>query len=299
MLITQNKNNRIRKRSPMMIALLVLLIVYAVSMIAPLLWALMSTLRTADDFGNNVFGFPKPFTVENYIISYYYFFVEVTNEAGRKYVLFPAMVGNTLLYSVGCAFMSTAIPFIMAYLVGRFKCLASKAIMNTVLVCLAIPIVGSLPSELAMAHRLGIHDTFIGIFIMRANFLGMYFLVFVAAVKAINPAFAESAKLDGANNVQILLRIYIPMLMGTIFTVFLIKFISFWNEYQIPMLYLPSKPTLSYGLNRITVSSTIQEMAWEVRKLAACMLVFIPIFILFIAFSNRIIGNVSMGGVKE
>ena len=297
-----DKKMRIRQRrrtTPLMVLLGVFLLVYSVSLVLPLLWALLSSLRSVSDFGDNVFGLPNPVTTENYIIAYYFFYVSLTKETGTILIMFPELVVNTLIYSIGCALVSTLTTFVVAYLVGRFKNWMSKLIMSIVLICMSIPIVGSLPSELAMSHSLGIHDTFYGIFIMRANFLGMYFLVFVAAVKAVNPAIRESAQIDGANNWQILFKIYVPMLMGTLFTVFLIKFIEFWNEYQVPMLYLPSHPTLSYALNWITVSSTTQELSWEVRKLAACMIVFIPIFTLYVIFNNRINGNITMGGVKE
>lgn len=297
-----DRKMRIRQRrrtTPLMVLLGVFLLVYSVSLVLPLLWALLSSLRSVSDFGDNVFGLPNPVTTENYIIAYYFFYVSLTKETGTILIMFPELVVNTLIYSIGCALASTLTTFVVAYLVGRFKNWMSKLIMSIVLICMSIPIVGSLPSELAMSHSLGIHDTFYGIFIMRANFLGMYFLVFVAAVKAVNPAIRESAQIDGANNWQILFKIYVPMLMGTLFTVFLIKFIEFWNEYQVPMLYLPSHPTLSYALNWITVSSTTQELSWEVRKLAACMIVFIPIFTLYVIFNNRINGNITMGGVKE
>ena len=263
--------------SALLVALFVLMSLYAISLIVPLVWAFISSLRHNSDFYENMFGLPNPVTIINYAYAYVHFSYQITNELGRP----------------------TIVPYVMAYLVARFKSKFSSLIMSIVLICMTIPVVGTLPSELAMAHSLGIHDTFWGMFIMRANFLGMYFLVYVAAVKTISPSFAESAKIDGASNLQILMKIYIPMNINTMFTVYLIKFIEYWNEYQIPMLYLPSYPNMSLALNQLLVNSNNQHMSYWVRKLAACMIVFIPIFILFVIFNKRIMGNVSMGGVKE
>ena len=291
---------RIKKGfSPLLTVLFVLMAVYALSIIVPLLWAFISSLRHNNDFYDNMFGLPKPATIINYAYAYVHFSYQVTNEVGTHTVMFPELVSNTVIYALGCALMQTVTPYVMAYLVARFKNKFSSIIMSVVLVCMTIPVVGTLPSELAMAHSLGIHDTFWGMFIMRANFLGMYFLVYVAAIKAISPSFAESAKIDGANHFQILFKIYIPMNINTMFTVYLIKFIEYWNEYQIPMLYLPSYPNMSLALNQLLVNSNNQYMSYWVRKLAACMIVFIPIFILFVIFNKRIMGNISMGGVKE
>lgn len=299
------KNRRLSARknlkgfSPLMVFLFVILALYTLSLVIPLVWALISSLRHNNDFYDNMFGFPKSVTIVNYVYAYVHFSHQIIDEMGSHTVFFPELLSNTVVYALGCALMQTVTPYVMAYLVARFKNKFSSLIMSIVLICMAVPIVGNLPSELAMAHSLGIHDTFWGMFLMRANFLGMYFLVYVAAIKSISPAFAKSAKIDGANNFQIMFRIYVPMSINTMFTVYLIKFIEYWNEYQIPMLYLPSYPTMSLALNHLLVNSINQYMSYWVRKLAACMIVFIPIFILFVIFNKRIMGNVSMGGVKE
>lgn len=285
--------------SPLMAILFIFMALYALSLIVPLVWALLSSLRNNSDFYENMFGLPKPVTVINYVYAYVHFSYEIVDELGSHIIMFPELLANTLIYALGCALMQTITPYVMAYLVVRFQNKFSSLIMTVVLICMTVPVVGTLPSELAMAHSLGIYDTFWGMFIMRANFLGMYFLVFVASIKAISPSFAESAKIDGANHFQILCRIYIPMSINTMFTVYLIKFIEYWNEYQIPMLYLPSYPNMSLALNQLLVNSNNQQMSYWVRKLAACMIVFIPIFVLFVIFNKRIMGNVSMGGVKE
>ena len=285
--------------SPLLAGLFVLMAIYAVSMILPLVWALITSLRNNSDFYDNMFGLPNPVTIINYAYAYVHFSYPLTDAMGQHLIKFPELVSNTVVYALGCALMQTVTPYAMAYLVARFKCRFSSLIMTVVLVCMTIPVVGTMPSELAMVHSLGIHDTFWGMFIMRANFLGMYFLVFVAAIKMISPAFAESATIDGASHLQILTKIYIPMNINTMFTVYLIKFIEYWNEYQVPMLYLPSYPNMSLALNHLLVNSNNQYMSYWVRKLAACMIVFIPIFILFVIFNKRIMGNISMGGVKE
>ena len=86
--------------------------------------------------------------------------------------------------------------------------------------------------------------------------------------------------------------------MPTCNTIMLIKFIEFWNDYQTPVLFMPTHPTLAYGV--FTMShSTDQKLSNDPARLASCMILAIPLLILFIAFRNKILGNVSMGGVKE
>ena len=84
--------------------------------------------------------------------------------------------------------------------------------------------------------------------------------------------------------------------MPTFATVFLIKFIEFWNDYSTPLLYLPTHPTLAYGVQDMSTNGDINKV---LERIASCMVLALPITILFIVFRNKIMGNVTMGGVKE
>ena len=108
----------------------------------------------------------------------------------------------------------------------------------------------------------------------------------------------EAAKIDGANNLSILVQIMLPLVFNTFMLIILINFITFWNDYYTPLIYLKSYPTLAYGLQEFWLL-TKQDTASSTVKLAACMIVFVPIFVLFIFFSDKLIGNISMGGIKE
>jgi ABC-type glycerol-3-phosphate transport system permease component len=84
---------------------------------------------------------------------------------------------------------------------------------------------------------------------------------------------------------------------GTFLTIALINFINFWNDYTTPLVYMPNKPTIAYGLYMF-VQDTTTPRAFKPVKLAACMLVFIPNFAVFLIFRNKLLGNISMGGLK-
>jgi ABC-type maltose transport system permease subunit len=61
---------------------------------------------------------------------------------------------------------------------------------------------------------------------------------------------------------------------------------------------MPTHPTLAYGVFQMS-QSTDNTLSNDPARLASCMVLAIPILVLFIAFRNKIMGNVSMGGVKE
>ena len=82
----------------------------------------------------------------------------------------------------------------------------------------------------------------------------------------------------------------------------LLSFITLWNDYQTPLLYYPNKPTLAYAVysmaNTGGASATIATTGLP-QKVAGCMILAIPLVALFIGCRNIILGNLSMGGLKE
>ena len=133
----------------------------------------------------------------------------------------------------------------------------------------------------------------------------MYFLVFFAFFQGIPDSFAEAAEVDGASQLRILLSIMFPMAIKMITTVALILFVQYWNDYNTPFLFLPTHPTLSYAVFKVVVrkdfvwtTENAYEMHFAPAQIAACMMLALPIIVIFIAFKNKLMGNVSLGGVK-
>ena len=158
-----------------------------------------------------------------------------------------------------------------------------------------VPIVGSLPSELKIAYALGFHNHIWGLWIMAANMQGLYFFVMYSAFKAMPAGYSEAAKIDGANNGQILLSIALPLIKNLFLTILLINFVEYWNNYQSPKVYLPYYPTLGYTLFAKSSSNDLQEVG---QILALAFIVATPVLVLFLAFQDRLMGNLTMGGLK-
>lgn len=290
-----------KKWSAFYVIALVILLVYTFSLFAPVVWAIITSFKdvTTDwNLGNTV-GAPKTWYWQNYVYVFSKFTLPITINGGQ-----PARVGvigmfsNSFFYAIGCAFCKTAIPLVMSFLCARFPYKLSKIIHTIVIVTMILPIVGSLPSEIKMAHALGLYDSILGLWFMKSNFLGMYFLVFYNTFKSFSPAYIEAAKLDGANNFSVFFRIVLPLVKNTFFTVMLIEFIIFWNDYQIPLIYLPNHPTLAQAMYQMGVKSTDQKLTKPPMRLAGAMIMFVPLFTVFIVFHKKFMGNLTMGGVK-
>ena len=281
--------------------LFVFLFLYTLSLLFPVLWALLATFKTPleYEFMGNTTGWPTSFNFDNYVTAYRNFYVSVYDASTDSYTYFYMfdLFGNSLLYSFLCGLAATITPCLVAYAVARFDFRFSKVIYSIVIITMALPIVGALPSEIQMTKALGVFDTFIGLFIMKANFLSIYFLVFYAQFKSIPMAYSEAAKIDGASNFRIMTQVVLPLSIGTIMTVFLLNFITFWNDYQIPMVYLPSHPVAAFGMFEFQNVMTT-ELANTPTRLAGIFLMAAPIVVIFAILNKRLMVNLSVGGIK-
>ena len=281
------------KLSPLTIVMLVVLVLYSAFLLAMLLWAVLTALKKPLRFLNNTVGLPNPWYFGN--VPYVLKNAEIIKEQGV--VPFYEIVWNSVLYSVGCSIINTLVTCIVAYLCARYDCKFSKFVYALVLVVMVIPVVGNQTSELQMSINLGLYDKMVGMLVMRASFLGIYFLVFYDMFKAVPMAFSEAAEIDGAGDYQIMVRIFFPIASNTFLTVLLINFIGYWNNYQVPMVYVPNHPTLAEYMFQISTFSKYPFSKAPVQ-LAASLILLLPAVAIFLAMHKRLLGNLSIGGVK-
>ncbi len=278
------------------VILLVCLVLYAISLFTPLAWGLITSFKKQSEFRLNIIGLPKKW-VWNYSYVFKMFFVRVPTDTGVRKVGMGFLFLYAFLYAAGCAFTSAIVPCVTSYLCARFRYKFSKIVYAVVIVTMVLPIVGALPSEIRMSKALGLYDHIWGLWIMKANFLGMYFLVFYGLFATMPMAYTEAAKIDGAGNLTILLRIILPLVKNTLFTVMLINFIGFWNDYQTTLIYLPSFPTIALGMFHMA-STTENGLSTIPMRMTGAMLMLTPILALFLCLHKRLLGNLTVGGIK-
>lgn len=295
------KKRKLKKKfTASTVVLFTLLSLYTLSMVVLFFWVIMSTLKTNYDFMLNTFGLPKKLYFGNYVKAFEEFKVtfQVAGK-GNKTVYIEGMVLNTLLYIAISLVTSTIAPLIVAYACAKFNFWFLKVIYMIALFVLIVPVVGAQASEMYMVKMLGLYDSFIGMGILKFSFVGMNFLLYYSTFKSLSSEYAEAAAIDGASNFTVMVRIMFPLVLPTIGVLSLMQVISLWNEYLVPMTYLPSHPTISYGLYLFRFAGA-QETSLITMQLTGCVIAMIPVVLLFLLFSNKFLGkNLTLGGLKE
>ena len=292
------KNNRISRRmDAFQIILYVIVAVYCLSMVYVLLFGLINSLKDATDFEwLNPFGFPhKEFgwKFDNYSKVLKEFKVSSMSMGGEE-VGFMGMFVNSLLYAVFMSLFSMATQIMVAYAIAKYDFRLKPLLYGVAVIVMLLPIIGSLASEVQMADTFNFRNNLLGICLMKCKYAGLYFLVFYATFRSVSWTYAEAAQIDGAGHLKIFIEIMLPLIKSTVFAVFILLFIEFWNDYYTPMIFLPQSPTMSYGLFVFQTGNRASQPI----QLAACLLTCLPILVLFVVFKNKIMGNVTMGGLK-
>ncbi len=298
------------------ISVCVLLSVYALSIVSTLLWGFITSLKSKADFlyADNKVGLPSLelskaefLKFKNYftIIEHFDFSEEITYLSNGREITHRANVDllgliiNTIIYAgLGCLIYAFT-TCIMGYMCSKYQFVLSKVIYAVCLFILSFHVIGASASEIAMLRALNLYDTWLGHFLQKFNFSGMYFFVFFAFFQGLPDSYTEAAEIDGASQFKILTEIILPLASKTLSTVMLLYFISLWNDYQVPLLYMPTHPTLAYGVYYIVYKKPTGPLSYVPIKVAGCMVLAVPVLIIFICLKDKLMGNVSMGGLKE
>lgn len=284
------------------VIILIALLAYTISLLTPLLWMLLTSFKNTENwdmamYKKDLIGviWIDSFRFENYVEAYNLIYIMRTVDGENYGSDLLIMFGNSLMYAGGCAVVATITPCVVAYLCARYEYRFGKVVYTIVLVTIAIPIIGNLPAEKRMIDNFNLMDSLWALLILKANFLGIYFLIFYAQFKGIARDYTSAAEIDGASEFRIMVQIIFPLAISSITSVFLLNFIAFWNDYQIPMVYWYNSPVVAFGLFEFSIDS---DAAKTPIQLAGALLTALPIIAVFAVFNKKVMSNMSTGGIK-
>ena len=110
-------------------------------------------------------------------------------------------------------------------------------------------------------------------------------------------SYIESARIDGASEISIILKIFLPMVKPALAAVFLFSFFYHWNDYFNPLLYLGSNTdwyTLSLALASFRSSYNVD---WNLT-MAATTIFILPVIVVFALAQRSFVQGISLSGVK-
>jgi raffinose/stachyose/melibiose transport system permease protein len=250
----------------------------------PLLWLLMTSLKTNGEIRSNPLAFPTTWKFVNYADAWH---------AAKVNLYFF----NTLLYccvSVAIVlFISAAASFAFAKLPTKLTNILYPFLLSGTM----IPIISIIIPLYFLLSDLKLLNSYSGIILVyTASCLPFAILILTAFLRTMPTALAESATMDGCTAWGVFLRIYLPLTSPALVTVGITTFIRLWNDILISLV-LNSKSsfyTLGVGLK-----SFVGEHSVQLDQLSAGLIlsILLPI-LLFIMLQKWIVEGLTSGAVK-
>ncbi len=248
----------------------------------PLLWILLSSFKDIQEIYNGSF-FPSSFD-----------FNKIIN--GWKILEFKKYFFNSLIITGGAVVVSVLLNGLFAYSTVFVKPIGNKLFVFLVMLSLMIPSVTNMVAlykNLVSMHM--VNNPVPLMLVFGAN--AFYIMMFKSYFESMPKSVIESAWIDGANKIQVFLRIVLPMCKSIIVVVAIFTINNAWSDFMLPFLLLRKDSAQTIMVKLYSLNSDI-----TVRKdllLMSILFAIIPPIILFSIFQKQITDNVMTSGVKE
>ena len=252
----------------------------------PILYAVSVSLSGQNSLLSSDFSFiPKDFTLDNY-----------------KKVIFGEDITvwfkNTVFLAVVTVSLSLLIAVPAAYCFSRRRFPGRKTILKCLVLLNSFPAILSMFAIYRLLRPMGLVNHRVGLILVYTGTMAVFSLWNTKGYfDTIPTEIEEAAKIDGANDIQVVLKIVLPLAKPSIITTALQVLIYVWNEYIYATTYMTgeSKYTLAAGLN--SLQATEMTGSWPVFA-AASITVSIPVLIIFFMCQKYMTSGLTAGGVK-
>jgi len=264
----------------------VALVVWAVTVILPILWTFLSSFKTNTEI------FSDPLTMPHSL-----------NFAAWGRAWEKAHVARYLTNSVIVVVFSTAGTMLFgsmaAYVLARFKFIGSRLIYTIFIAGLVFPVFLALVPLFFVVKNLGLLDTYLGLILVYIAYSLPFTVFFMAAFfRTLPTSVAEAAMIDGASHTRTFFQIMVPMAKPGLISITIFNVLGQWNQYLLPVVLMPSedKWVLTQGIANININA-----GYEVDYpglFAALSIAIIPMIVVYIIFQRQIQSGLTAGAVK-
>ena len=287
MAASEKKNkNTIRRGSRLLNALKYLVLIVGCLMVfIPIVVILLGAFKNTKEFANTgVFEFPASWSLRNFKTAFF----EGKVLLGLK---------NTALLLVASCAGTILTGTMTTFVIQRFDGYFTRTVKGLFLLATLLPNISMQVTVFQIVSKLGLYNTMWAPIILYVGTDIISIYIFMQFLAQISVSLDESAIMDGASYPRIYFSIILPNLAPAIATVLIIKFVSIYNDFYTPQLYMQDEKLLvvSTVLYKYISSTKIQ---WEV-VFAGIILCIIPTLVLFLYLQKYIYSGLVSGSVKE
>lgn len=249
----------------------------------PCLWLILASFSKS----GSIYSFDGFFPTEYSLSTFQKLFTDTT------LYNYPRWFGNTLLVAVGSCILGTFLTIVTAYTMSRFEFKSRKTLMKTTMILGMFPSFMGMTAVYLLMTQFGLINRLWGLILIYAAGAPMGYLTQKGFFDTIPKAIDEAAKIDGATNFQIFMKINLPLSKPMIVYTALTSFTWPWSDFILPKLLLKEKDLYTVAVGLMSLDET--EFA---RFAAGSVFIAVPIILLYFCLVRNMVNGIAQGAVK-
>lgn len=265
------------------IATYVVLTCLAIFAIGPIVLFFFNALKTPQEYAESSLGLPHAWRWDNFSTAW-------------QQANMTAGVINSMVIVVGTALITCIVAGLAAYALARLEVRGTSIFMTYLLVGSALPAQMFLVPLFYTWTKAGLYDTRLGLVLIYVGLFSPFATLLLRSFMLTLPReFEEAARIDGANELNVLFRIVLPNAMPGLLTVALVTGLSAYNEFLFVVTFIQNPDLLPLST---TFFSFQQGFSQDYTLVSAAGVIMIaPMLILFLALQRRFIDGLSSSGL--
>ncbi|HET7027501.1 MAG TPA: carbohydrate ABC transporter permease [Candidatus Limnocylindrales bacterium] len=261
-----------------------LLVGLSATYLLPLLWMIATSLKTGpQSIETPPSLIPNPFVWENY------------PTALEKLGLTQAL-GNSLIYAIPSVIGTVISSSLVAYGFARIRWPGRDVTFIVLLATMMLPSQVTFIPLYVIYAKLGWVGTYLPLIV--PTFLGNPFFIFLLRqfFRSIPDDLSDAARIDGASELRILIRIIVPLSVPALITVGLFTFIDKWGDFFGPIIYLRDPQLYPLSVAVQTFQSA-HKTDWPL-SMAASVVIAAPLVVIYFFAQRKFIEGITLTGIK-
>ncbi len=262
------------------------LIVWAILVIFPLAWMVMTAFKTDQEIFFSPWALPAVPQLDNFVRAW-------TEASIGKYF------ANSLIVVAGSLTLTLLFSSMAAYVLARYEFPGSRIVYYAFLIGLMFPIFLALVPLFFVVRNLQMLSTYHGLILVYTAYSLPFSIFFLTSFfRTLPTEVAEAALVDGASHYTIFFRVMLPMARPGLISIGIFNFLGQWNQFILPLVLVPDRDryVLSQGLAFLAIQQGYQN-DWS-ALFAGLTITMLPVIVVYIVFQRRLEQGLTAGALK-
>ena len=205
---------------------------------------------------------------------------------------------NSVKLSVGTMILGMGTSVTAAYAFSRFRFRGRNAVLQVLLLLNAFPQILTMFALFRLFKLMGLLNSHLGLMMIYAGSMCIFGIWNMKGYFDTIPVeIEEASKIDGASNLQMIVRIILPLARPAIIVTAVMVLISVWNEYMFSTTFMLKEQSYALAGGLYQLQANDYSRSWPLFS-AAAMLVSMPILVIFFCIQKYMVSGLTAGGVK-